>query len=162
PISVQAVGRDSIVRGTFDVAFVTLRYASGIIANVELSWLSPSKLRRTVVVGSGKMVVYEDGAPEPIRLFDHGVVYEAPETFRQSPFPYRAGAIVSRRLESYEPLSAELGAFATAARNGARLPYYSRLACDVVRITEAADQSLLLGGAEIAISEARTGQLVAA
>jgi hypothetical protein len=91
------------------------------------------------------------------------VVYEDPETFGQYHLSYRTGDIVSPKLESYEPLSAELGEFAAAARNGARLPYYSRLACDVVRITEAADQSLLLGGAEVAISsEARAGQLVAA
>ena len=51
PTSVRAVGRDSIVRGIADVAFVTMTFASGIVANVELSWLAPSKLRRTVLVG---------------------------------------------------------------------------------------------------------------
>src|SRR5262245_59493193 len=49
PRTVRAVGRDSIVPGIPDVAFITLTYASGIVANVELSWLAPSKLRRTVV-----------------------------------------------------------------------------------------------------------------
>src|SRR5262249_25262097 len=52
PTSVRAVGRDSVVKGIADVAFVTMTFGSGIVANVELSWLAPSKLRRTVVVGS--------------------------------------------------------------------------------------------------------------
>ena len=71
PTSVRAVGRDSVVEGVADVAFVTMNFASGIVVNVELSWLAPSKLRRTVVVGSERMVVYEDrglGAGPPVRL----------------------------------------------------------------------------------------------
>jgi predicted dehydrogenase len=152
PTAVRAVGRDSIVKGTFDVAFVTLTYASGIVASVELSWLSPSKLRRTVVVGAEKMVVYDDGAAEPIRLFDHGVVYQDPETFGQYHLSYRTGDVVSPKLESYEPLYAELEHFIAASRRGALLPYHAQLARDVVRITEAADRSLTLGGVEVSIS----------
>ena len=83
PTTIRAVGRDSVVRGITDVAFVTMDFPSGMLANVELSWLAPSKLRRTVVVGSEKMVVYDDGSAEPLRVFDHGVVYEDPETFGQ-------------------------------------------------------------------------------
>ena len=73
PETITTVGRDSVVRGVPDVAFVTLNFPSGVLANIELSWLAPGKLRRTVVVGSKKMVVYEDGSPEPIRVFNHGV-----------------------------------------------------------------------------------------
>ena len=61
-----------MVQGIADVAFLTLEYGSGALANIEMSWLAPSKLRRTVIVGSEKMVVYEDGAPEPVRVFDRG------------------------------------------------------------------------------------------
>ncbi len=149
PTSVRAVGRDSIVEGMFDVAFVTLNFASGIVASVELSWLSPSKLRRTVVVGSEKMVVYDDGAAEPIRLFDHGVVYEDPQTFGEYHLSYRTGDIVSPKLESHEPLAAELEDFADAIRTGNLMRYHTGLARDVVRITEAADRSLELGGEQV-------------
>ncbi len=152
PTSVRAVGRDSIVEGVYDVAFVTLTFASGIVANVELSWLSPSKLRRTVVVGSKKMVVYEDGAPEPIRVFDHGVVYEDPKTFGEYHLSYRTGDIVSPKLESHEPLAAELADFADAIRAGSLMPYHAGLARDVVRITEAADRSLELGGEQVELA----------
>ena len=153
PISVRAFGRDSIVKGVYDVAFVTLHFASGIVANVELSWLSPSKLRRTVVVGSEKMVVYEDGAHEPIKLFDHGVVYHDPQTFGEYHLSYRTGDIVSPKLESHEPLAAELAAFADAVRTGGLLPYHTHLAREVVRITEAADNSLELGGEPVQLAE---------
>ena len=95
--------------GIPDVAFVTLRFPSGIVANVELSWLAPSKLRRTVIVGSKKMVVYDDGAAEPVRIFDHGVVYEDPETFGEYQLSYRTGDILSPKLETLR-----------AARQGAR------------------------------------------
>ena len=64
PKTIRATGRDSIVPGIADVAFVTMEFGSGLIASVELSWLAPSKLRRTVIVGSKRMVVYEDGGAE--------------------------------------------------------------------------------------------------
>jgi predicted dehydrogenase len=156
PATVRAIGRDSIVKGIADVAFVTLRFPSGIVAQVELSWLSPSKLRRTVVVGSEKMVVYEDGAPEPVRLFDHGVVYADPETFGEYQLSYRTGDIVSPKLETYEPLSVELEDFGRAILAGEEMGYHASLARDVVAITEAASRSLDAGGAEMRVERSMT------
>jgi predicted dehydrogenase len=149
PTTIRAIGRDSIVRGIADVAFITMTFPSGIVCNVELSWLAPSKLRRTVVVGSEKMVVYDDGAAEPIRLFDHGVIYRDPETFGQYHLSYRTGDILSPKVDSYEPLAAELSDLAQAIRSGDRMTWQAELARDVVRMTEAADRSLKLGGVEI-------------
>jgi predicted dehydrogenase len=154
PCTIRAVGRDSIVRGIPDVAFVSMTFPSGIVASVELSWLAPSKLRRTVLVGSDMMAVYDDGTSEPIRLFDHGVVYRDPETFGQYHLSYRTGDIVSPKIDTYEPLVAELGEFARAIRSGDRLAWQVRLARDVVRVTEAADRSLRAGGAEILLGDA--------
>src|ERR1700690_503312 len=94
PESITATGRDSIVPGIHDVAFMTLQFPSGIVANVELSWLAPSKLRRTAIVGSNKMVLYEDGHAEPVRVFDRGVVYQDPETFGEYQLSYRTGDIL--------------------------------------------------------------------
>lgn len=149
PSTVRALGRDSIVSGIADVAFVAMTFPSGIVANVELSWLAPSKLRRTVVVGSRKMAVYDDGTTEPIRLFDHGVVYRDPQTFGQYHLSYRTGDIVSPKLDAYEPLVAELADFGRAVRAGELAGWQGRLARDVVRITEAADRSLARGGMEV-------------
>jgi predicted dehydrogenase len=149
PVSVRAVGRDSIVKGIADVAFVTMTFASGIVANVELSWLAPSKLRRTVLVGSKRMVIYDDGASEPVRIFDRGVVYRDPETFGEYHLSYRSGDVVSPRIETFEPLSLELGDFVSAIRSGDRLLFHTAVARSVVRIVEAADLSLKQGGVEI-------------
>jgi predicted dehydrogenase len=148
PTTVRAVGRDSIVRGIPDVAFVTMTFASGIVVNVELSWLAPSKLRRTVLVGSDKMVVYDDGASEPVRVFDRGVVYRDPETFGEYHLSYRSGDILSPRVETYEPLGLELGEFIESIQSDRRMEYHTALAQSVVRIAEAADQSLRGGGSE--------------
>jgi predicted dehydrogenase len=149
PVSVRAVGRDSIVPGIADVAFVTLTFASGIIANVELSWLAPSKLRRTLLVGSERMVIYDDGGSEPVRLFDRGVVYRDPATFGEYHLSYRTGDILSPHLESIEPLGAELADFVGAISRDERKDEELALARAVVRIVEAADSSLTNGGDEV-------------
>lgn len=154
PERVSAIGRDSVIDGISDVAFVNLRYPSGILANVEMSWLAPSKLRRTVVVGSEKMVVYEDGAAEPVRLFDHGVVYEDPETFGEYQLSYRTGDIVSPRIDSYEPLAVQLEDFVEAIRVGRAPEGHQQLCRDVVAMIEAADESMDEGGASIDIEVA--------
>jgi predicted dehydrogenase len=151
PVTLRAVGRDSIVPGIADVAFVTMTFASGIVANVELSWLAPSKLRRTVVVGSERMITYHDGTPEPVRVFDSGVVYRDPETFGEYHLSYRAGDIVSPRIEAAEPLALQLGDLLRAVRTGDRLEFHTGLAQSVVRIVEAADSSLRLGGREVSL-----------
>jgi predicted dehydrogenase len=152
PETVRTIGRDSVVRGIADVAFVAMTFSSGVVANVELSWLAPSKLRRTVLVGSEKMAVYDDGTTEPIRLFDHGVVYRDPETFGQYHLSYRTGDIVSPKVDTFEPLVAELADFTRAIRTGDRLSWQTQLARDVVRVTEAADRSLRLGGAQVQVT----------
>jgi predicted dehydrogenase len=160
PARVRAVGRDSIVPGIPDVAFITLTYDSGIVANVELSWLAPSKLRRTVVVGSEKMVVYEDGAPEPVRVFDHGVIYKDPETFGEYQLSYRTGDIVSPRIDTQEPLMEELLDFVAAAREGREPVASPAMARDVVRLAEAADLSLRRGGVDVEIPAPGEEQLL--
>lgn len=162
PISLRAVGRDSIVKGIADVAFVTLTFASGIVANVELSWLAPSKLRRTVLVGSDRMVIYEDGAAEPVRLFDRGVVYRDPETFGEYHLSYRSGDILSPKIDSYEPLGLELQDFVNSIRSDDTMEFNTALARSVVRIVEAADRSLLQGGREIRLDTDGVSEQLAA
>ena len=153
PSSVRAQGRDSIVAGIPDVAFVTLTFPSGSLVNVELSWLAPSKLRRTVLVGSEKMVVYADGTPEPLRVYDSGVVYEDPESFGQYHLSYRTGDITSPRVDTAEPLMAEVTDFLRAASRGIPMRTHAQLARDVVVLLAAADQSLREGGELVPLGE---------
>lgn len=151
PDTITAVGRDSVVRGIPDVAFVTLTFPSGILANIELSWLAPGKLRRTVVVGSEKMVVYDDGSPEPIKIFNHGVIYHDPETFGEYQLSYRTGDIVSPKLDAAEPIALELEEFVNAVRIGAAPPGHLELGQRIVALAEAAQESLERDGARVSL-----------
>src|SRR5436305_4455475 len=137
PEWVGAVGRDSVVKGIPDVAFVDLGFASGTIAHIELSWLAPSKLRRTVIVGSEKMVVYDDSSTEPLRVFDSGVQYEDPESFGQYHLSYRTGDILSPKLDTVEPLITELTDFVEGVRLGRPPNGNATLARHVVQLLEA-------------------------
>ncbi len=152
PSRLRATGRDSIVRGIADVAFVTLEFPSGLIANVELSWLAPSKLRRTVLVGSKRMVVYEDGGPEAVKIYDRGVEYKDPDTFGEWHLSYRTGNVISPQLSNDEPLAVQLGDFVRATR-GESIASHLPLALSVVRLAEAAEASLQRGGANITLDE---------
>jgi predicted dehydrogenase len=119
PETISAMGRDAVVDGIPDVAFIDLTYASGLIAHVELSWLAPSKLRRTALVGSKKMVVYDDVSPvEPVKIFDHGVVYEDPATFGQYHLSYRTGDVLAPKLDTAEPIATQLEDFMASIRTG--------------------------------------------
>ena len=152
PESITAIGRDSIVPGIHDVAFMSLQFPSGIVANVELSWLAPSKLRRTAIVGSNKMVVYEDGTPEPVRVFDRGVDYRDPETFGEYQLSYRSGDILSPQIAATEPLVTELAEFTRLIR-AQETSCHLELARQVVMLVEAAQRSLVGGGVPVAVSQ---------
>jgi predicted dehydrogenase len=149
PSSVVALSRGCIIPGTPDVLFVNLEFPSQTIAHVELSWLAPSKLRRTTIVGSRKMVVYDDTSNEPVRVFDSGVILPDPESFGEYRMTYRTGDIVSPQIAAAEPLSLELQDFCTAIRTGASPRSHAGLGADVVRMIEAVDQSLALDGAKV-------------
>jgi hypothetical protein len=119
---------------------------------VELSWLAPSKLRRTLVVGSKRMVVYEDGGAEAIKIYDRGVDYKDPETFGEYQLSYRSGDILSPHLPSEEPLSTQLADFIKGIR-GEHCLTRLELARDVVRLSEAAEASLRDGGARVLVPQ---------
>lgn len=149
PTIVRAVGRDSVFEGIADVAFVTMSFASGIVANVELNWLAPSRLCRTVIVGSERTAVYEAGGADPVRLFDCGIPGHTAAGFGEPDSAGRSGDILTPSIESYEPLQSQLSDFVQAIRAGDLMEYQATLARSVVRIAEAADESLRLGGAEV-------------
>lgn len=139
PIQVSATTRSCIIDTLPDVAFVNLAFGSGTLAHVELSWLAPSKLRRTAVVGSSKMVVYDDTSNEPVRIFDSGVDLPAPATFGEYRLSYRTGDIVSPALPPREPLQLEMADFCRCITTGAEPVSSARLGLDVVKIVEAVE-----------------------
>jgi predicted dehydrogenase len=141
-----------------DVAFINLEFPSGTIAHVELSWLAPSKLRRTTIVGSRKMVVYDDTSNEPVRVFDSGVDVPNPETFGEFQLTYRTGNIISPHVKAAEPLFLELDDFCSAIRTGQTPRSSAEIGLDVVRIIESVDASLDLEGARVDVGEPASGQ----
>jgi predicted dehydrogenase len=151
PTHVTALSRACVMPGTPDVAFINLEFPSGTIAHVELSWLAPSKLRRTTIVGSKKMIVYDDTSNEPVRIFDSGAAVPNPETFGEYKMTYRTGDILSPRVEAAEPLYLELGDFCTSVRSKVRPRSSAELGVEVVRIVEAVDASLAEEGARVAL-----------
>jgi predicted dehydrogenase len=146
PSRVSALSRACIIEGTPDVCFIDLEFPSGTIAHVELSWLAPSKLRRTAIVGSQKMVVYDDTSNEPIRIFDSGANVRDPESFGEFRLTYRTGDIVSPRVEVTEPLQLELADFCASIRTGSAPRSSAAIGLDVILIVEGVERSLALGG----------------
>ncbi|MGI8729586.1 MAG: Gfo/Idh/MocA family protein [Solirubrobacteraceae bacterium] len=146
PTFIRAIGRDAVGSGQLDVAFIDMGMPSGALVHVELSWLAPTKLRRTVLVGSDKMVVYEDTATEQVRVFDRGVEVMEPQSFGEFQLSYRSGDVLSPRLDSDEPLRLEMEDFANCVATGSTPVSTAELGYDVVRMIEATEHSLQFNG----------------
>lgn len=151
PSTVSAMGKAT--HGPHaDVAFVDLEFPSGCIANIHLSWLAPTKMRRTTLVGDKRMVVYEDtNAEEPVKVYDKGVNLPAPEDFGQYKTSYRAGDVVSPRIDNWEPLRAELAEFLGRVGRGETPNGRENTALSVVATIEAAEESLANNGAVVPV-----------
>jgi predicted dehydrogenase len=155
PARVSAASRSCIIPRVADVAFASFEFPSGTLAHVEMSWLAPSKLRRTAIVGSEKMVVYDDTSNEQVRIFDSGVIPPEPESFGEYRLTYRTGAIVSPPVAATEPLAIEMEDFCRAIREGTTPRSSPSLGLDVIRMIEAVDCSLAEGGESVEIAEER-------
>jgi predicted dehydrogenase len=153
PSHLSAMSRSCIFPTIPDIAFINLEYEQGAIAHVELSWLAPSKLRRTTVVGSRKMVVYDDVSNEPVRVFDSGVLLDDPQSFGEFQLSYRTGEIVSPAIQPAEPLQIEMADFCTSVRTGRQPRSSAPLGVEVVRMIEAVDASLSSSGDRISLVE---------
>jgi predicted dehydrogenase len=152
PLFVRAIGRDSVGSGQLDVVFIDMGLPSGALVHMELSWLAPTKLRRTVLVGSGKMIVYEDTSSEQVRVYDRGVDVIEPPSFGEYQLSYRSGDILSPRLDADEPLRVELQDFVAAVRDGTAPLSNMELGLQVVQLIEAVETSLEYNGSPVAVS----------
>jgi predicted dehydrogenase len=147
PTRVSARGRSYLGEALEDVAFLTLEFPSGILAQVQISWLAPSKLRRTSVVGRQKMIVYDDLEPvEKVKIYDRGVDRQ-PASFGEFQLTYRSGDILSPRLDTTEPLYLECEHFLDCIRSGRTPDASPQSGVDVVRVIQAAERSLRCAGA---------------
>jgi predicted dehydrogenase len=151
PSFVRAIARASVT-DKLDVAFIDLGFPDQSLFHLEIAWLSPSKLRRTVLVGSEKMIVYDDTSAEQVRVYDAGADIIEPETFGEYQLSYRSGDIHSPRIDAAEPLHLELQDFAGAIRDGRAPRADARMGRDVVRMVEAAERSLDYNSAPVWLS----------
>jgi predicted dehydrogenase len=148
PIAVSARGSASVTAGVHDVAYMELRFPGNLLAHVHVSWLDPCKVRRVTIVGSKKMVVYNDlHEVEKIRIYDKGVErpYET-DRFNDFHLTYRYGGVNVPYIPVSEPLRAQCEHFVHCIRTGERPQSDGRVGTKVVRILEEANRSLLNGG----------------
>jgi len=159
PVSVSATGRAFLREDVEDVVFAQLRFGSGAIAAVHVSWLDPYKVRRLTVVGDQRMVVFDDVAvDEKLKVFDKGASYEAvSESARGTEFgEYRAmirdGDILVPKIPAYEPLKEQVAEFVRCCLTGDRPVTDGEAGRRVVAVLEAATESLHSGGAPVDVS----------
>jgi predicted dehydrogenase len=147
-VEVAASGRSVFKHGVPETAFLTLGFAGGTTANVQISWLAPRKVRQMIVVGSKLMVQYDDtAADEPVRVYDRGLDISPPANFGEHQLIYRTGDVVIPRVAPAEPLSLELQDFARSIRTGESPRSNVDLGVEIVAVMESAEASMRERGA---------------
>jgi predicted dehydrogenase len=158
PARVSARGFSYLSRGIEDVVFVTLEYPNGVGAHLHLGWLDPRKVRLMTLVGSKKMLVYDDvSVDRKIQIYDKGIAdlhdfLEAPESFAEFQFQLRVGNVVIPTLKFSEPLQGECQHFIDCIQNDRRPLTDGLSGLRVVKVLEAAQQSLRGNGEYIELS----------
>jgi len=154
PVSANCQGKAHIKAGIEDVTNMTLNFSDSALATIQSSWLDPNKVRQITFVGNKKMLVYDDVEPiEKIKIYDKRV--EAPphyDTFGEFQYSYHYGDMYSPYLRLVEPLKTECRHFLDCIKDGSEPLSGGAAGLDVVRILEAASESLRTGGAAIRVS----------
>jgi predicted dehydrogenase len=163
PISVVAASGCTVFQnGVPETAFLTLCFERGPTANIQVSWLAPSKVRQMIVVGSKRMVQYDDTASdEPVRIYDRGFDFTEPATFGEYQLTYRSGDVIVPRVEPAEPLALELQDFARSIREGSVPRSHAGLGLEIVRALEAANASLEASGEPVVLDSALAAPIAA-
>jgi predicted dehydrogenase len=157
PISITATGVKHLETAQHDIAYVTVRFADSLIAHFHLNWLAPVKVRRTLVGGSKKMIVYDDmESVEKVRVYDKGVTQNHdPERRENMLTGYRNGDMVAPELDTTEALRLVASEFLSSIAEK-RLPLTGmRSGYRIVRLLEAAQQSMEQGGRVVYLGESK-------
>lgn len=158
PLSVAAHGATHTEQGLQDVAYVHLDFGDGLIANFHVNWLSPVKIRYTIVGGSEKSIVFNDLHPaELVKVFDSGVVVrrENLEDRRRLLVDYRTGDTWSPHIPRVEPLMNAARDFIDCVDNGGTPLTDGEAGLRIVRVLEAIQQSIQSNGECIRISASK-------
>ena len=153
PVDVAARGAAFLQEGVEDAVFLHLRFPGGPMAHVHVSWLDPHKLRKFTVVGSQKMVVFDDmEASEKVRIYDKGIDRAGQIVSYGDALSVRSGDIMIPKLSLKEPLRLECQHFVDCVREHRRPLSDGADGLRVVRVLAAAQRSLAAGGAPVALA----------
>jgi len=144
PAAVTASGINHFPGTPENLAYITLFYESGTIAHINVSWLSPVKVRQILLGGSKKMIVYDDLEPsEKVKIYDKGVsVEDDPKEIYAMQVGYRSGDMCAPRLDTTEALSFEGDHFVKCIQMGKTPATDGRMGVRVVELVEAATRSM--------------------
>lgn len=158
PVSVAAQGSDPLGCGQVCVAHLSVQLSNGAIAHVHVNWLSPTKIRTTIIGGSRRTVVWDDLAPaQRLSVYDRGVETHDPATLgadvrNQTRVSYRIGDMVAPALPEKEALRAMMTEFVTAITEGRAPLTDGRSGLRVLAMLEAASESLRTNGTAVPVA----------
>lgn len=146
PEAISATGQ-SHLNGKEDIAFITLYFRNQFIAHFNVNWLSPVKIRQTLISGDRKMLVWNDlDADQKIKIYDKGVDVTSRESIYELLVRYRSGDVWIPRINGAEALQVEAGYFIKCIQGGEKPVNDGHAGLRVVRILEATNQSLMNRG----------------
>jgi len=156
PDMVSAIGSCHIEPGIENIAYLMMHFADDFIAHFHFNWLAPVKIRRTMIAGSRKMILYDDIEPtEKVRIYDKGVTTNRVGPDREADYQtlvsYRTGDVWAPKLDSTEALRHVVGEFLESIRSGRRPLTDGQAGLRVVRLLEAAQESIKNGGRQIKV-----------
>jgi predicted dehydrogenase len=144
PCAVAATGINHIFGGVENLAYITMFFERNLIAHLNVNWLSPVKVRRTLVGGSKQMIVYDDMEPsEKVKVYDKGItITDTPDSRYKALIDYRSGDMFAPQLDVSEALKVEIRHFVDCIRTGAEPLTGGHAGLRVVRILESASLSM--------------------
>jgi len=162
PCAVSATGMSHVPGGLANIAYVTAFFENNLIAHIHVNWLAPVKLRRTLIGGSQRMIVYDDLEPsEKVKIYDKGITVKSngPESVYKVLIGYRTGDMLAPQLDLTEALRTEAQHFVQCIEEGSRPVTDGGAGLQVVRLLEAATHSMNHRGQVVEVGK---GQAVAA
>jgi predicted dehydrogenase len=151
PLSVSATGMSHVADQPENIAYLTLFFEKSLMAHIHVNWLAPVKIRRTLISGSRKMIVYDDLEPsEKVKIYDKGIeLTDSKESIYKMLIGYRTGDLWVPQLDLTEALKTEARHFVECIEQGQKPISDGGSGLRVVRILEAATQSMVEKGRPI-------------
>lgn len=150
-LAVSAIGVCHISDAIENMAYLTVFFDKPLIAHIHVNWLAPVKIRKTLICGSRKMVIYDDIEPsEKVKVYDAGItIDQKPEDIYKIKVSYRTGDMYSPRIDLTEALKVECEHFVNCIQNKAKPITDGEAGLELVRILETAQRSMDAGGVKI-------------